>query len=64
MRQHDHAVAGQVHVCLDGVGAGRHGAVEPGHGILRERRLVAPVADVLGQTRARVRARVRGGAAG
>ncbi len=50
MRQHDDAVAGQVHVGLDGVGARSRGAVEGGHRVLRERRLVAPVPDVLGQT--------------
>jgi hypothetical protein len=38
-------------VCFERVCPGRDGAVEGGHGILREGRLVAAVPDVLGQPR-------------
>ena len=51
MRQYDDAVARLMQVCLERVGPRRHGAVEGGHGVLREGCLVAAVADVLGQPR-------------
>lgn len=49
MRQHDDAVARQVQVRFERVRPSSHGAVERGHRVLREGRLVAPVADVHGQ---------------